>query len=326
MALPFELPAVSRGYADLDRTARAAGASVLDAVRPALAAVLGAPVAVTARPVPARASPGAGTARIALELRALPASAVLEVEVPLVARLVDGLAGGRGDPIAATELTPVEASALELLALAALDAACAVSDLDERLGPRLVRSGAAPPEALAIELDIAVGAIRGRARLLAPARAVRALRGPGLPDPMPGIRVEASIRSGHGALMPAELDVLAPGDVVVLDAPPGDRHALVLPGGARAEGRLDGQDLHVETIAMPDRASELPITLEVELGRVSIALADLARLEPGAILPLGLDRRGLVTLRAGERAVARGELVEVEGAVGVRIHALEVSP
>ncbi len=66
------------------------------------------------------------------------------------------------------------------------------------------------------------------------------------------------------------------------------------------------------------------MTLEVELCRLELTLAELARLEPGAVLSLALDRRGHVTLRAGDRAVARGELVDLEGAVGVRIIALEV--
>ena len=68
------------------------------------------------------------------------------------------------------------------------------------------------------------------------------------------------------------------------------------------------------------------MVLEVELARVEVTLAELARLEPGATLPLALDRRGLVTLRAGERAIARGELVDVDGAVGVRVVSLEVAP
>ena len=59
---------------------------------------------------------------------------------------------------------------------------------------------------------------------------------------------------------------------------------------------------------------------------MAVSLRDLARLAPGAVLPLGIDRSGRVTLRIGERAVARGELVEVDGAVGVRIGALLEQP
>lgn len=70
---------------------------------------------------------------------------------------------------------------------------------------------------------------------------------------------------------------------------------------------------------MTDIAAAVPVLLEVELARVSLPLTDLARLEPGAALPLAIDRRGLVTLRLGDREVAKGELVDVEGTVGVRI-------
>ncbi len=77
---------------------------------------------------------------------------------------------------------------------------------------------------------------------------------------------------------------------------------------------------------MTDVAACLPVMLEVELARVALPLAELARLEPGAALPLAIDRRGLVTLRVGDRAVARGELVDVDGAVGVRIVALGGEP
>ena len=66
-------------------------------------------------------------------------------------------------------------------------------------------------------------------------------------------------------------------------------------------------------------ASAALVTLEVEIARVPVTLADLARLEPGATLPLPVGRGGLVLLRVGDRAVGRGELVDVEGAVGVRI-------
>ena len=70
---------------------------------------------------------------------------------------------------------------------------------------------------------------------------------------------------------------------------------------------------------MTDLAASLPILLEVELVRLPLALEELARLEPGFALTLPIDRRGLVTLRVGDRAVAQGELVEIDGCVGVRI-------
>ncbi len=77
---------------------------------------------------------------------------------------------------------------------------------------------------------------------------------------------------------------------------------------------------------MTDVAANVPVLLEVELARVALPLAELARLEPGAALPMAIDRRGLVTLRIGDRQVARGELVDVDGTVGVRILSLGDSP
>jgi type III secretion protein Q len=131
------------------------------------------------------------------------------------------------------------------------------------------------------------------------------------------------VRSGAAPVSPEELAALGPGDVVVLDPPAAREDALVLPGGARVRGRLEDSTLHVEEVVVDPRTAQLPIRLEVELARIELPLSELARLEPGTALPLALDRRGLVTLRVGERAVARGELVDVDGVVGVRVLSLE---
>jgi type III secretion protein Q len=325
MALPFDLPTLSRGFAELTSAAARAGDAVTAAAAAALSGLLGAPVSIGARATPGLPASRPAVARLGLELAALPASAVLEVDPSWVVRVVDLLAGGPGAPEAAAALTPIEASALELLALAALDGACGIPQLEHALAPRLARGVREPASALAIELDLAVRDVRGRARLLLPPAAVRALRG-ATPDlDASGLRVPASFRRGSAALSLDELDALTPGDVVVLDAPAGP-DALVLPGGARATGRLDEDDtFHVEE-TMTERRLQLPVALEVELARVEMTLGDLARLEPGAALPLGLDRRGIVTLRVGERPVGRGELVEIDGAVGVRVISVEVEP
>ncbi|BDG04363.1 FliM/FliN family flagellar motor switch protein [Anaeromyxobacter oryzae] len=326
MPLPFELPALSRGHAELTAAARATGAEVARAAAAELAAVLGAPVMVSARTVPGPAAPRALVARLALDLAALPAPAVLEVDSALAVAVVNRLAGGDGAPEPAAVLTPVEASAVELLALAALEGACAAPAVDALLAPRLARGVREPAGALAIELDVDAGGARGHARLLVPPAALRALAG--APDPAASpVSLPVSFRRGTAALGPGDLDALAPGDVVVVDEAATGTASLVLPGGARATGRLeDDGTFHVEETTMTGRMAELPVTLEIELARVELTLGELARLEPGAALPLALDRRGLVTLRAGDRAVARGELVDVEGSVGVRILSVEGAP
>jgi type III secretion protein Q len=174
-------------------------------------------------------------------------------------------------------------------------------------------------------MDLAAGAIRGRARLLVPPEAVRALAADAAWPDSP-LRLPASIRRGAASLLPAELDALEPGDVLLIEDPADGREALVLPGGYRAAGRFGPDGFHVEETSMPTRTPQIPVTLEVELCRVDVPLGELARLAPGAVLPLAVDRRGQVTLRAGDRAMARGELVEVDGSIGVRIASLEAEP
>ena len=328
MPLPFDLPALSGGFAALTPAARETGAQVAAAAAGALSALLGRELSVRARACAGAPAPRAVAARLAIDLTAVPATALLEVDPSLVVALVDALAGGPGAMSAATALTAIEASALELFALAALDGACSVGAVEDALAPRLSRGGAEPSSPLALELAVEAGPIAGRARLLVPAAALRALadldRVPS--GPAPGLRLTGSVRSGRASLSEEELDALAPGDVVLLD-PPGERaDALVLPGGARFAGRLADGALHVDEVVMAERNAQLPVRLEVELARVEVTLAELARLEPGGALPLGIDRRGLVTLRVGDRVIARGELVDVEGAVGVRILSLEVGP
>jgi type III secretion protein Q len=328
MPLPFDLPALSRGAAELSADARAIGAAAAAAAARTLSTLLGREVALQGRAVVGVAPVRAPSVRISLELAALPGLAALDVEPALVVRLVDLLAGGSGEIAGATALTPLEHAAAELFALAALDGVCGVPSVEEPLAPRLARGAGAALDtgsALAIELELAAGDVGGRARLLLPASAVRALRGASAPDgPAHGLPVPTSLRAGVSALLPDELEALAPGDVVLFDPPADGVEELVLPGGARLRGRRDGGGFHLEEMTMTERQAQLPITLEVELARVELSVGELARLEPGATLPLALDRRGLVTLRAGERAVARGELVEIDGAVGVRILSLEV--
>jgi type III secretion protein Q len=325
MALPLDLPLLSRGYVALCPPARAAGGAVAEAAARSLSALLGLEIAVRGRPLPGRALPRAAAARLTVELGALPAAAILEVEPALVVRAVDLMAGGPGAAPGALGLTPLEETALELLALAALEGVGGLPEIDALLSPRLARTGPEPASPLAIELAITLGPVQGWARLLVPHAAVEALRGAPALDASP-LRLPASLRRGGAALSAEELDALAPGDVVVVDPSDDGRDALVLPGGLIALGRLEDQTFHVEETIMSGRHAQLPVMLEVELARVEVPLAELARLEPGAVLPLAIDRRGLVTLRAGERALARGELVDVEGAVGVRIVSLEIAP
>ncbi len=63
---------------------------------------------------------------------------------------------------------------------------------------------------------------------------------------------------------------------------------------------------------------QLPVTLEVRMGAVTLLAGELGGMEPGAILTLG-ESADAVQITAGGQVVARGELVSVDGKLGLRI-------
>jgi flagellar motor switch/type III secretory pathway protein FliN len=317
MALPFTLPVLSLGFAALTPTAREVGRRAAESASSALSELLGAPVGIVGQPLSAPAVHELGTASVFFSLGALPATAALEVDVRLLARTVERLAGSSPHTPAALTPCKIERSVLDLIALVAVDAARSPG-LDA-LVPRLAAAGEVASDALAVALELTVGEDRGRGRLLVPAAAVAALGGEAeLHTALAALSVAASFREGTSSLTEDELAALAPGDVLLLDEGT-PRAELVIPGGLALRGRAEGTAFHVEEIRMTETQASYPITLSVEVARVSVTLGDLARLEPGSALPLGVAMEGTVVLRAGERAIARGQLVEIDGALGVRL-------
>jgi type III secretion system YscQ/HrcQ family protein len=148
----------------------------------------------------------------------------------------------------------------------------------------------------------------------------------------------------------AELAALAVGDIVLTGrAAAGPRLGAVAlrlgRGGFR--GRLDGEALTIDapfsatpptlegaTVPMDDQdqqkpattpaddgalVGELPVEVTAELGRVTMTGRELLELRPGAVILVGRPLSGPVDLTVGGRVVARGELVDVEGEIGVRV-------
>jgi flagellar motor switch protein FliN/FliY len=64
---------------------------------------------------------------------------------------------------------------------------------------------------------------------------------------------------------------------------------------------------------------ELPLEVVVELGRLKLKGAQLLDLGPGDVLTLDRPVMGPIDLRIGDRLIAKGELVSVEGEAGVRL-------
>jgi type III secretion system YscQ/HrcQ family protein len=71
--------------------------------------------------------------------------------------------------------------------------------------------------------------------------------------------------------------------------------------------------------AAPAPALDVPVTLVVELGRLNLPLSRLADLKPGEVLSLARHSKEPVELTSGGRLVARGELVQIDTELGVRV-------
>lgn len=69
----------------------------------------------------------------------------------------------------------------------------------------------------------------------------------------------------------------------------------------------------------PSAPADPPVTLTVELGRLSLGVSKLADLKPGDTLPLGRHAREPVELTSAGRLVARAELVQIDDELGIRI-------
>jgi flagellar motor switch/type III secretory pathway protein FliN len=314
--LPLNLETVSPGFAALTAGARVTGAAVAHSIADALSAELGAPVRIEALAVAKVPSPALGVSALTFDLADPGSRIVVEVDARLASGLAALLCGADGDVAPARLLVPAERAALELLGLVAASGACRNATVAAQK-PRLVADGAQPRGALAVELAVEAGALRGSARALVSPAAVSAVRA-STRCALPDVEIPARLRRGTVTLSDADAKALRPGDVALLDTID-CREALALPGGLVLRGRLEGDRFTVEERTMLEWNGSYPIALSVEIAQARVALRDLGGLEPGGILPLNVGRDGRVTLRVGDLPVGRGELVEVDGALAVRI-------
>jgi type III secretion protein Q len=169
---------------------------------------------------------------------------------------------------------------------------------------------------------------------------------PVAPRPMARFVLPALLRLGTTWLPVAALGSLRPDDAILLETHSGHGNGMLViaetwisaartdaglwrvvetPRGARNSGRTEwtmeidrpsAEGPGAELIADPD---ELPVQLAFEVGRLEIMLGDLRKLGPGSVLELSRSRDELVRVTAQGRLIGHGELVEVEGAVAVRM-------
>lgn len=78
-------------------------------------------------------------------------------------------------------------------------------------------------------------------------------------------------------------------------------------------------DAMTESSPIEEAALDTPIVVRVEVGAVSMTAAEWMRLRAGDVIETGQRVNEPVVLRVAGREVARGELCDVEGELGVRI-------
>ena len=105
-----------------------------------------------------------------------------------------------------------------------------------------------------------------------------------------------------------------------------DRHSAGLLTRQRGQRALHFAPDHAHLTAAPAQHAQLPPQLyaihpqlRVEVASVTLAARAWAALQPGDVVSLGRPLGDPVVLRVAGREIARGDLVDVDGELGVRI-------
>jgi flagellar motor switch/type III secretory pathway protein FliN len=96
-----------------------------------------------------------------------------------------------------------------------------------------------------------------------------------------------------------------------------------LEAALEGEGRLDGG---TASPLRPALLEKVRMRVKVEVGRLRIPLAAALELEDGAVIELGEQAGGEVTVLAGETPIARGKLFAAEGRLCVRVASVMGGP
>lgn len=338
---PFDRwPKLSRD--DLPRITRWARALPVRAqpdAKQELESWLGVSAAVQSRPIYTCAPGGLRSALseplAAVILRSDAGTLAVELSPRLATAVVDRILGGEGTATP-TVLSNVERGALAYAAARFVDPEWKVVTV--------VTTAEAMVHALGDDgsvvrgWDVQAGETKGVLRvwiphalqIAAPARALV----------LPDVQLDIALDAGTSRVAGNELAKLELGDIVVLDevwwpervaghVVSSMRTRWWCDGVARCESIETGLDESPQegTRVMQDegvtetmkRIGDAPVFVAVELARFRMSVEELAKVRPGEVLGTGTKIGQSVALRVGDKIVARGELVDVEGEVGVQI-------
>ncbi len=290
----------------------------------------------------------------------LGARAALELDPRMAALVCDRALGGEGDDPAVPvgPLSDVERGALAYVAARTVSAAglpFVVRGVATSAGTLAGALGDAG--AVVLPASVWLGEARGLARMWLPERALDAALRTTAAAPVSAallaLPLTALVEAAWGTIADHELRGLRPGDALLLDeswlrpaangAFAGEVRARLAGGHAfrvrcalapealritkievgLAPGAKEGTKMEPQTKTdATSRANDVPLEVSIEIARFTLPLAEVASLAVGEVLATGRGIGERVTLRANGQAVATGELVEVEGEVGMRILSL----
>lgn len=126
-----------------------------------------------------------------------------------------------------------------------------------------------------------------------------------------------ALRATHdGAEGPVSLSL---GDACAVPAALGRDGRVTITGVGRPPTRLDVHTDNDRRALDPAALGDLPVEVTLELGQASFPLHAVARWRVGEVVEFPQRTDAGVIVRAGGRVVARGELVDVDGCVGVAL-------
>ena len=176
----------------------------------------------------------------------------------------------------------------------------------------------------------------GLAQLAGALRPLAGMRGPASPHRWDGLPLTLRFSVGWVDLPTRVLADTAARDVIMLDECwlQGKDGITVQVGrttGFRATlrdtvatvteglGEIMADTLESAVLDEPGELDDVTVRLTFDLGERSVTLGELKSLAPGFTFDLGRDLRRVVTIRANGMPIGEGELVDIEGRVGVAV-------
>ncbi|MBA1427000.1 FliM/FliN family flagellar motor switch protein [Pseudomonas fluorescens] len=86
-----------------------------------------------------------------------------------------------------------------------------------------------------------------------------------------------------------------------------------------------GDDQPIKDVFGPEPFDELSMALNVRCGTMNLTLGELRNLAPGTVLGVNGYAPGMAGLYYGDRPIARGQLVEVDGQLGLQLSRVALS-